>query len=410
MRKVIYEGFLIAILLLVMTSSLQAKFNINAGLGLREIYNDNIFLKRSDREYDFITIISPSIGLEYPSPYMNLNLDYRLDFQFYSKHDELNKAGAIPTLNFKTQLRPFKRIFLDVSDTYRRISVEEKRRITFENLFGEVTDSNTFYISPYVEYPLSQTLLMRVGYRFTDMWYQAENGNNTDTHSAFLAFEKRLFTDFTTTLRYEYTAQRPEKTGDYDSHRGSIAVSYKPTSNIMMKGEYGEGFFDYHVSEDRTISFWNISTDYAISSERNTIIGIAYGISSADSVTEGTYKTSRTNLYLKTGRYFKVGINSYYNIDNYLETDRKDEITGVSFNITKETGRISSSFNGLWEKQKFSPRGEEADRYSIGSQLGLKLSRHINTGIGYTYNTKDSSIEANNLYNNIVWFGMNLTF
>jgi len=410
MKKIICEGFLIVILLLTSTSSPQAKFNINAKLGLREMYNDNIYLKSSGREYDFITIISPYIGLNYSSHAMDFNLDYRLDFQFYNKHDELNKAGATPTLNFKTQVKPSKRIFIDISDTYKRIPVEEKKQITFENLFGEITDSNTFYISPHVEYPLSQTFSMQSGYRFTNVWYQAEEGNDTDTHSGFLAFEKRFSTNFITTLRYEYTAQRPEKTEDYDTHHGSIAVSYKPAAKVMVKGEYGEAFFDYRMRENKTISFWNISTDYTISPERNTIIGMAYGLSFMDSVTEGTYKTNRANLYLKTGRDFRIGINSYHNIDNYLETDRKDEIIGVSLNISKEVGKIASSLNGLWEKQRFSPGNEEADRYGIGSQLGLKLSRRIDIGVGYSYSYRDSSIDTKDFFNNIVWLGTNFTF
>jgi len=75
----VYLVFLPSLILITVSSS-SAKLDINAAVGLREEYNDNIFLTRTDRKEDFITRVSPSVVLKYSHHFLDLSLDYGLNF------------------------------------------------------------------------------------------------------------------------------------------------------------------------------------------------------------------------------------------------------------------------------------------------------------------------------------------
>ena len=171
MKKVIYSGLSAVFFLLTFVSSATAKLDVNASVGLREEYNDNIFLTKTNREDDFITSISPNISLNYALSYLDLSLDYGLNFKFFAHHSELDLTSLTntQTASLKHQFRPMKGMFIDISDVYRRVPVDIRNQVAFDNVFVNMTDSNIFSVSPNFVYPLSSTLETRFGYRYTNM-------------------------------------------------------------------------------------------------------------------------------------------------------------------------------------------------------------------------------------------------
>jgi hypothetical protein len=59
-------------------------------LDLTEQYNDNIFFRNTDREADFLSIISPGLEFEVGRDENFMRLDYSWDNFFYADNDELN--------------------------------------------------------------------------------------------------------------------------------------------------------------------------------------------------------------------------------------------------------------------------------------------------------------------------------
>jgi hypothetical protein len=412
MKRIVFV-FCAVVLLLIIADYSAAELDITPGVGLREEYHDNIFLTRTDHKSDFITKIFPSIALKYSLRPLDLSLDYRLDFKFYSRYNNLNETslGDTQTLRFQSQLRPVSRVFIDVSDVYERVPIDIRRQVAFENMFVNLTDKNIFSISPYVEYPLSPTLLSRFGYRFTDVWYKAEEGNDADSHLAFLSFEKRLSPNLTTALKYDYMVYKTQRTNDYDRHQGSVAITYQKGSDLTFKGEVGEAYFDYSVTDNRTGGFWNVSADYALRAIGGVTLGTGYSSSFYDSVTTGVYKTKRLDLRVKIERYLKLSANPYYSIDKYLEMDRKDKVTGVTINLSKQLSqKMAFSIRGLWERQKFLPEGKKVNRYSAAGSLDYKLSPRLTASIGYTHNNKNSNIDTDDFHSNVVWLQSRFTF
>ena len=338
-----------------------------------------------------------------------------------------------------------KGMFIDISDVYRRVPVDIRNQVAFDNVFVNMTDSNVFSVSPNFVYPLSSTLETRFGYRYTNMWYKVREGNNSESHSAFISILKKLSLSLSTAVNYNFVAVQPKKTEAYDQHQGSVNVIYQRGSDFKVWGEFGRVFLNYESDRKIETNFWDVGSDYSLKISESTSLGAGYSTSFSEtditgevrqlrfgnlyydpntstwnlpyyytydrySVSAGATKKERVDIFFRTGQRFRISVNPYYTVVKYLEIDRKDKITGVAIDFYhKLSAKIDSSIRGVAEKHKFLPENSEASRYSIRLNLDYQLSKHITTGLGYAYNTRKSN-NADEFHNNIVWIQSKFTF
>ena len=427
----------IAVLLSIATFS-YAKFTIDPSLTVREQYNDNIFLTQTDKADDFITIISPDITLGYsPNSSLDISLGYGFDFRFYSNNSDLNDTSFKDTqhADFRAQARPWNLVFIDVTDTYRRVPLDVREKFARDNDFENMTESNVFMISPYLDVPIMPTLSLRMGYSFTDEWYDEDTGNNSDSHSAFLSFDKKFPVGLNTSIGYTYLAYRPELSDDYDKNEVFLSAEYQIASNFRVWGGAGIAYLDFsnRSNEDETI--WNVGSEYYMGILGGTTLSVTYSeslsntdtsdysdtngttdretdlFSERESITTGVTKEKRFDFILSSGQFLEVTINPYYTESEELETDRVDEITGVDVTIERPlTAKLTAALEGYWESQEFFPEDEEVDQYSLGSSIEYLLSRSITTAFGYRFSKRNSNVPGDDYDNNIAWIEAKLTF
>ncbi|MBI5055402.1 MAG: TIGR03016 family PEP-CTERM system-associated outer membrane protein [Nitrospirae bacterium] len=433
-------------LLAVYESSSFAGVSIAPSVKLKEVYNDNLFLSKSGKEEDFITDISPGIMLTYnPNRAVDISLDYSLSLRFYRNHSELNDTSIRDTqhVDLKSLVQPFDHFFINLTDFYDRVPIDVRRSFVTENAFRNMTDSNIFTISPYIDYPLSPSLLSRIGYRYSNIWYKAEEGDNSNSHSAFIAITKIFPSKTFVTLNYDYLAYRPQVADDYDRHQGSIAIKQQITHDFHIWGEVGKAFLDFSRASTEKASFWDIGADYYFNVLGGAYLGGSYtnSLSEAnattadpnlkqidfetlqfsqiplyttpnkDSITKSVTKRNQFDLFIKAGKKLKVVIHPYYSVDKELHSDNEDKITGATVDIDgKIVNKISWTLSGLWEKQKFLPDDERVRLYSAGYSLNYSLSQKVTASIGYGYNYRNSNIETNGFNNNIVWLEAKVVF
>jgi hypothetical protein len=415
MKKIIF--ILIAMFLLSTASISIAKFSIVPSVDLKEEYNDNIFLSESDREHDFITTVFPKVELKYyPNKMLDLDLDYGLRFNIYSRNSELNDTNIkeIQNIKFEAQARPVNRVFIDISDTYERVPTDVRNPVAEGNVFFNMTDRNTYFISPYAELPVTPTVSSRIGYSFRNIWHRDDGLVDHDSHSAFISLNKRFSTKINGTLGYDYEAYRPESTEgrvnveEYDRQRAYVGIVYRVNQNFEMSGEAGEAWTDFDESDDSQNPFWNVEAVYSLGSSE---IGAAYSYDLVDSATNGSYKRQRIDVRIETGKNLIIAVNPFHTTDKYLIADREDRITGVNLKISRSISqKINAAFNGLLETHEFLPEGEDVFRYSAGMSLDYILSRSITAGLSYRYNRRDSDIDANDFHNNIASLQAKLIF
>ena len=423
-----FTGLYVLTAILVLTSSVSfAKISVTTGIAVTEEYNDNIFLASSDEEYDFITTVSPAIVLEYaPAASINLGLDYRLDFGFHGRHSELDRTDIkdAQEIRFNARAGPFRRFVIDVSDNYRRVPVDIRRPFAEGNASENMTASNVFEISPHAEYPLAPTLLSRFGYAYTDTWYEAEEGNDSGSHTAFASLNKRFPFRLGVSLNYRFLAYRPELTGRYDSHRGSVAADYRVGPHWTVRGEAGKTYIDFSRASDEEADFWSAGSEYRLDILGGSVLSAAYSNSMlqpgaqssrsvpiAGSITRGATERQRADLSLRTGEPFEMTVNPYYIRDRELKTGMEDRTRGIAVDIKKIlSAAMAVSLRGLWEKQRFLPEDDNVYRYSLGGGFDYKAGGNITAGTEYIYNYRDSDTGAGDFHNNIVRVQAKLVF
>lgn len=450
MEKQATLGFVVsAVLFLTVTVSYAApELILTPSVRVEERYNDNIFLSETDKEDDFITVLSPHIALGYhPNRYLDLDLDYGFNFRFYADHNELNDTSIRETqhADLRVQARPLNRVFIDVYDTYRRVPTDIRLKVATGNEHENMTDSNHFSVSPYVDIPLTSTLLSRFGYRFSNVWYKDDLGNGSDSHTAYVSLTNQFLSDLSASLNYNYSAYRPEITNDYDAHHISVTFDYRVAANLRLWGGAGRSYIDFDNRSNSKSDFWDAGAEYKIDELGNTTISVAYNSSlsnsenryrnirnagsqstaniqeilqrqgdlqsESNSISAGVSETKRLDVKLVTGKNVDLTINPYYSTSEELETDRKDEVLGVDAKIEKDlTTKLTLILDGLWEKQEFSPQDNEVLRYSASSSFDYMLSRSIVASAGYRYNERDSDVSGDDFTNNIVWLQARMTF
>ena len=79
-------------------------------LSLGERYDDNIFETQTNKQHDFITVLSPGIRAQYfptaPTLGTTFDLDYRAAINFYADHSSQNNTGHYLSLTLVSPLAP----------------------------------------------------------------------------------------------------------------------------------------------------------------------------------------------------------------------------------------------------------------------------------------------------------------
>ena len=113
------QGIIVVLLALVATAAYgqepSQRLTLTPSLSLGERYDDNIFETQTDKQHDFITVLSPGIRVQYlptaPTLGTQFDFDYRADIEFFADHSSQNNVGHRLSLTLASPLAPS----LDVS-------------------------------------------------------------------------------------------------------------------------------------------------------------------------------------------------------------------------------------------------------------------------------------------------------
>lgn len=110
------QFFIMTLLLFTASEAFGQILTLTPSLSLSETYDDNIFQDDTNEEADFITTLTPGIQLRYqPTSTTLLELDYRMDFEFFAQNSDENQVGHRGTLRFASPITP--RLSIALRDT-----------------------------------------------------------------------------------------------------------------------------------------------------------------------------------------------------------------------------------------------------------------------------------------------------
>ncbi len=361
-------------------------------LSISEEVNDNVFETPNNKRREFITRVQPGFTSRYQAPLWNWDAAYTFDYRTYARNSRNDEFTHNASLRGTVALiENF--LFLDVADTYQRVTLDVTRTAATESsLFLNQTDQNNATVSPYAIWRLGEKGTLKTGYRYGDIRYWG-NGIDRYEHGAFTELNRELFARFSLTAAYGFTHLESVPTS-FDKHDVSAGFRYEYADRSFVFGQAGNSWQQFRNSSTDSFLFWNA--------------GITHDLGGAVVALETRVQTSVDPLALTTretvysGRVEKTldrGTVSF--ATSYTEyTDALD--TGITRH------RLSLTAAGRYEilpdlhvnlsvtADRFSRRVAEDYPYRLNGSTGLSwaFNRDLSLSLAYSYALQRKDIET----------------
>lgn len=264
MKRHLYQA--VASVLLVVAFGLArsahaADFSFSPTLTVNEEYTDNIAEdKQRTLGSEFITRAMPSVALHYGTSFWVWDLAYRFEYRYYAqnkkKNEELHNGSAKTRLTLVDEM-----FFLDASDEYSRVSLDQSRDTTKESLFLNQSDQNIVTVSPNMVLRPTSKLILRPMASYQNIWYRDPAGVGRNVYSAGLGIDYQLTEKLTLISNYQYTLTDAENNLSR-AHNLLSGVKYEffKKSFIAVQGGYSWIKTGQRYSSN---PLWDISANYA---------------------------------------------------------------------------------------------------------------------------------------------------
>lgn len=225
-------------------------------LAISEEYTDNVFDSKDNHRTDYITRVRPGLTSKYQSSRIQLEAAYNLDYRYYARksktkdisHDAGLKSSITVVENF---------LFLDLADTYKRVSLNVLRDDTTASSFANQTEQNIATVNPWLLWRPGQKTILKTGYRYIDTRYWDSAGINKYAHSGYADAIYEMTSKFNLLANYIYTNQKSEDNQRFDKHdaSGGFKYTYAEKSYLYANGGYTWQFYK-DMGASRYL-FWN---------------------------------------------------------------------------------------------------------------------------------------------------------
>jgi len=267
------QGMMVAILLSLGGMTLLAKeirlgpFRVQPSIGIREQYEDNIFLEATDKDSDFITTVTSRIGFDLPFGDYRANLAYALNAVNFVNHPRQNSYNHVVAAFLGMNFTNFKfTVENDFEDTKEIADTELARRIHrakndvranagtnlprvnldlgFRNIFDDYKDSawehedryeNIFAVKGSYRFLPKTSLLLE--YNLGGVKYYTSDNPNADYHQGFVGIEGKLTAKSLATIKVGYQARNYKRQGvpDFYGLVTTVSVAERFTARDMAQ-------------------------------------------------------------------------------------------------------------------------------------------------------------------------------
>jgi len=335
-------GTLSALLLAGSGQVQAADFSFKPSIAVSEEYTDNVYEKHLNKRSDYITLVQPGLTFKYNAPFWDWDLGYTFDYRYYTKGNR--KDEMIHNGNIKGLLKLVdEKLFLDVSDSYKRVSMDVTRDATKDSLYQNQSDQNLGTVSPYLVLHPTSTIMIKTGYRYVNTWYKDPQAVKKQDHIGFLETSYEVSPRFFANMGYTFTKEKPdnEKAGvasnSFMRHEAYLGPRYEYADKSFIFAQGGAIITKYSDRSKYTTSpFWSAGITHTFDTATlNLITAVKY---SDDPL--GNTTTLDTSYNVNITRTFDRGTMSL--LGSYTEFSDAD---------TKKlkNKRYTGSINGAYE-------------------------------------------------------------
>lgn len=401
--------FLFPVIIFAITSITEsAEFRIQPSITISEEYDDNVFLEKEDTVDEYITRVQPSIVLEFKDLRWELDIDYGLDYRYFANGGEDDTSHDLE-VNGKFEILK-ELFFLNISDTYSRVSLDITRDFARESLFVNQSDRNIFSVNPYFILRPASLTTVTSGYIFTDTWFKEDTAIDRRNHVAYVDTDFELSRKHTLTAAYRYTQSDSDVT-DYNKNDASLGSSYEYAEESFLTVTIGNSWLDFKEAGSNNHIFWNagISNKFhaftvQLQSSRDYIEDPEGDLTRVDSYTVTLNKPAERISY---------GISaSFKEFRDAVNEVLEDRSYGVSGYFTYEiTPKMTGTVDFTAEKIEEELEDTYTRRYRPTVGINYALLEDFTLAFIYQYIDSDSpKIEENNYKNNRFTLAMSKSF
>lgn len=358
------------------------EFDLKPTIAVSEEYTDNVF-DTSQKRTDYITRAMPGLTLLYKAPLWDWDLAYNLDYRYYARQSRGNETTH--NLGTKGVVKLIDEVlFLELSDTYKRVSLDVARDTTNESLTNNQSDQNVGTVSPYLVLRPTSSMTVRTGYRYKNTWYREPSAVDKRSHVVFLDSSYELTPRLYANLGYTFTREDSSQYGFY-RHELSAGPRYEYAEKSFLFAQGGATLTEYDALPQTVDPNWNAGITHAFDMVTVTLsAGVTYTDNPLGSSSQQTTYSATVKKMLARG---DVGLTSSY-------TEFVDTTTDKMVNKRFSAGGSASyelvqylrgSLGLTYEHYNDLLLNGYTNRYFVDSSLNYDFGKELTAVLSYKY-------------------------
>jgi hypothetical protein len=318
---------------------LAYEYTPELSLSLSEEYNDNIFLVHTDRVDDFITYITPGIGLSIRSVNSELRLAYSPTFSYYKSNGDLNETAHSFMANGNFSLS--NKLSLTLMDNFVKSSeISDIRAISNVGPITARRELTYNTVSGNISYKLRENLTYRLGASYFFANFKEPGVTEVKAYSGNMGLDYRSSERTTLSANAIYTKYDFRPDSDATEQDYLLGITYRLTQTFTIGVDGGvvvTKIEDTGESDTGFIGGVNLTKKFekgeaALSYRQSVIAGAQTGVPTRDQTVSLSLTKTLTNKW--TGS-LSASYSNYKSIEtNDVDTDETLFTAGLTYNFT----------------------------------------------------------------------------
>jgi polysaccharide biosynthesis protein VpsM len=345
---------------------------VHPSLAVKEQYDDNVFWTPSNKKHDFITTVTPGMGLELPFSDNKLKFDYKADIARFADNDSQNAVNHY--VNGLLELN-FRDVVFNCGDRFEkrfdRPTSEFTNRVKYDRNTAKATAGMTF-----------NRLEFELGY--SDLWYDYETPGYSDKDryedvvDLIASYRFLPKTSFLLEFDYGHVNYRTDVKSNSDSYQPLVGLRGKLTAKSTA--EIKVGYQARNYKRDGEPDF-------------NSVVTMA-GI-----IEEFTPSNTLTLNFLRKPYESQYSANNYYTLTS-----------PSAMYVHKFTNKFSTKLSGSYQLNAY-PRettenavtkNRKDNFWSVGTGITYDIKKWLSCGLDYEYKRRDSNFDNFDYKDNLV--------
>jgi hypothetical protein len=360
----------------------QGPLVVTPGFTLSEEFDDNIFQDNDNKEWDFITQMTPSLRLDVRRPGFQLGAGYSLTAEVYARNTELSDAVNRQNLFATMFYQATPRLSLTLTDTLRYDQTSNAAAVEGISTGRRETWSNVF--APGLRYQVTQRLGWRLYGAYELLRFGEEDSQDSDTYRAGTGFDYAVTPRLSFTTGYDFAYIDIEDEPEAYTHTPRFGFSYQVTPTLTAALSGGPSFLvsdgETSVSPGVTASLVQLQRWGSLSLAYDRAVRTSGGLGGASDVQSILGSVAVTTLV----RGLSVAFTPRYTISESEDVaERGSEVKALTLNLSAryQIARYIAlvgayTFFNQRTDNETSTRGNDVDqnRVTLGLQFAYPIS------------------------------------